>query len=101
VQDNGIDFHYSWLIILIALIGWEEPKFSAFLDRMVKCYATIYESLWKAKDNKEQQENNTFFAMWLEEIQQRKNNLWRITVEVVQETEGIIRLKESRHHMWI
>jgi hypothetical protein len=27
-QDNGTEFHYSWLIILIALAGWQEPKFS-------------------------------------------------------------------------
>jgi hypothetical protein len=38
-QDNGTKFHYSWLIILIALAGWQEPKFSTFLDRVGKCYA--------------------------------------------------------------
>jgi hypothetical protein len=68
-QDNGTEFHYSWLIILIALAGWQEPKFSTFLDRVGKCYATRYESLWKEKDNKTQQENNTVFSMLLEEIQ--------------------------------
>jgi hypothetical protein len=45
-QDNGTEFHYSWLIILIALAGWQEPKFSSFLDRKGKCYAARYESLW-------------------------------------------------------
>jgi hypothetical protein len=52
VQDNGTEFHYSWLIILIALVGWKEINFSAFLDRKGKCYATRYDSLWQAKDNK-------------------------------------------------
>jgi hypothetical protein len=60
-QDNGTKFHYSWLIILIALAGWKEPKFLTFLDRMGKCYAARYESLWKEKDNKTQQANNMFF----------------------------------------
>jgi hypothetical protein len=45
-QDNEIEFHYSWLIIFIALSIWKEPKFSAFLDRKGKFYAMKYESLW-------------------------------------------------------
>jgi hypothetical protein len=51
-QDNGTEFHYSWLIILIALARWQDPKFSAFLNRVGKFYTTRYESLWKAKYNK-------------------------------------------------
>jgi hypothetical protein len=54
-QDNGTEFHYSWLVILIVLVGWKEPKFSLFLDRMGKCYVARYESLRQAKDNKMQQ----------------------------------------------
>jgi hypothetical protein len=26
-QDLGEKFHYSWLLILIAVIGWKEPKY--------------------------------------------------------------------------
>jgi hypothetical protein len=29
-QDLGTKFHYSCLLILIALIGWKEPKYSFF-----------------------------------------------------------------------
>jgi hypothetical protein len=68
-QDNGNEFHYSWIIILIDLAGWQETKFSTFLDRKGKFYAARYESLDQAKDNKNQQANNTVFAMLLEEIQ--------------------------------
>ena len=24
-QEKGRSFHYSWLIVLIALVGWQEP----------------------------------------------------------------------------
>jgi hypothetical protein len=100
-QDNGTEFHYSWLIILIALGGWQESNFSSFLDRKGKCYAARYESLWQDKDNKNQHENNTIFTMLFEEIQQCTTNVWHIPMEVVQEIEGIIKFKESKHHMWI
>ena len=25
VQEKGRPFHYSWLLVLIALVGWKEP----------------------------------------------------------------------------
>jgi hypothetical protein len=25
-QEKGMQFHYSWLLILIALVGWKEPS---------------------------------------------------------------------------
>jgi hypothetical protein len=100
-QDNGTKFHYSWLLILIALVGWKEPKFSSFLDRKGKCCATWYETLWQEKDPKNQQVNNTVFSMFLEDMQQKTTNVWRIPIEVVQENEGIANFKASRHHLWI
>jgi hypothetical protein len=66
MQDNETDFHYSRLIVLIALAGWKEPKFSMILDRMGKCYETRYESLWKEKDRKIHDENDIIFSMLLE-----------------------------------
>jgi hypothetical protein len=29
-QDLGTKFHYSWLLVLIALVGWREPKYTYF-----------------------------------------------------------------------
>jgi hypothetical protein len=69
-------------MILVTLAGWQEPKYTTFINRMGKCYAARYESLWQAKDNKAQQENNTVFSMLLEEIQQRTANTWCILREV-------------------
>jgi hypothetical protein len=30
-QDWGFEFHYSWLLIFIALVGWKEPTYNMFL----------------------------------------------------------------------
>jgi hypothetical protein len=32
-QDWGYELHYSWLLILIALVEWKEPTYSMFLQR--------------------------------------------------------------------
>ena len=31
-QEKGRPFHYSWILILIALIGWKEPTEAQFME---------------------------------------------------------------------
>jgi hypothetical protein len=31
-QDQGYEFHFSWLLILIAFVSWEMPKGATFPD---------------------------------------------------------------------
>jgi hypothetical protein len=47
------------------------------------------------------QANSPMFAMFLEDMQQKTTNVWRIPIQVVQENEGIANFKASKHHMWI
>jgi hypothetical protein len=42
VQDLGTEFHYSWLLILIAVIGWKELKYSFFATRPTPCHGARY-----------------------------------------------------------
>jgi len=50
-QENKGSFHYSWLLILIALIGWREPVDSAFIDPIPGRYeAARYGSLWHSSN---------------------------------------------------
>jgi hypothetical protein len=52
-QDKGKLFHYAWLLILITLLSWREPKYTQFLGVAKKpCLATIYVNLWNTT-NKE------------------------------------------------
>jgi hypothetical protein len=100
-QDNGTEFHYSRLLILIDLVGLKEAKFSSFLDRKGKCCVVQYETLCQKKEPKNQHVNNAVFSMFLEDMQRKTTNAWRIPIEVVQENERIVKFKASRHHLWI
>jgi hypothetical protein len=84
----------------VPTMGWKEPKFSVFLDRSGKFRVAVY-MLWKENESKNQQAHNTVFSMLLEDMQHKKTNVWIILVELVQENEGIVNFKASRHHMWI
>ena len=46
-QDKGRPFHYSWLLVLIALVGWKEPTEEQFVDVPLHMPgSTKYASLW-------------------------------------------------------
>jgi hypothetical protein len=67
-QDWGSKFHYSLLLILIALVGWKEPTYNLFLPRKGKYGATHYTSLRSTIDFKEKKINIDMFALYLMEI---------------------------------
>jgi hypothetical protein len=84
VQDWGSKFHYSWLLILIALIGWHEPTYTMFLTRTGKCGTTHYTSLRSIAYPKLNKFNNNMFAQYLTDIQNSMTETWRISLEIVQ-----------------
>jgi hypothetical protein len=44
-QDKGMEFHYSWLLLLITLAAWKEPEDAQFLGMRGKsCLATKYQT---------------------------------------------------------
>jgi hypothetical protein len=100
-QDAGTKFHYSWLLILIALDAWEKPKYSMFCGRTGRCGAVRYETLRHNTDAKQRKSNTSIFGMYIQEMQEKIANTWRISPEVVKEHEGIANFKASRHNTWI
>jgi hypothetical protein len=80
-QDWGSEFHYSWLLILIALVGWKEPTYNMFLQRIGKCGTTRYTSLRSTTDPKKKKINNDVFTLYLSEIQNHLADTWRISPE--------------------
>jgi hypothetical protein len=99
--DLGYKFHYSWLIILISLVGWGEPKYNAFYQRIGKSRATKYTTLWYTSDPKKRKEISIIFSMLFDEMQEKLANTWRIPPKVVKEHQIIDKFQASRHNMWI
>jgi hypothetical protein len=67
-RDLGTKFHYAWLIILIVVVGWGEPKYNEFYPRPGKCRATKYTTLWHTSDAKQRKENASIFSMYYDEM---------------------------------
>jgi hypothetical protein len=100
-QDLGTEFHYSWMMILITLIGWKEPPYSYLCDRVGCCRTTWYTSMGNTSDAKRRSGNSNTFDRYLSDIKDIIANTWRITLEVLMQYQGIANFKATRHNMWI
>jgi hypothetical protein len=61
-QDQGYEFHFSWLLILIAFIAWEMPEGVTFLDiEPFDLLAAKFTTLWYSSDMNKQWKSNTAF----------------------------------------
>jgi hypothetical protein len=68
-QDKGTEFHYAWLLILIALSSWREPDDTQFLGVKEKpCLAAWYQNLWYTTHKARQMDNNVAFYIYKETI---------------------------------
>jgi hypothetical protein len=51
VQDQGYEFHFSWLMILIVFIAWEMLEGATFLDiESFESLAAKFTTLWYSSD---------------------------------------------------
>ena len=67
MQEKGTTFHYTWLLVCIALVGWKELEGSQFFDRNIKSFkATRYTNLWFNFHNfrKTEGQQHKFIFVW-------------------------------------
>jgi hypothetical protein len=74
---------------LIALVGWGEPKYNGFYQRLGKYFTKKYTTLWHTSDTKKRKANTNIFVMYYDEMQEKLEKTWRIPPEVVQENQII------------
>jgi hypothetical protein len=99
-QDAGTKFHYSWLITLIAFMGWREPEYVIFCTTPQPGGAR-YRVLRSGPLAKHKKENGIIFEAYLWEIQEAISRAWRITPEAVARYGGIANFWARRQAMWI
>jgi hypothetical protein len=71
VQDQGHEFHFSWLLILIAFIAWEMPKGVTFpdIDPFEPLDANFC-MLWYSNDMNKQWRSNVIFHTYYNQMKQ-------------------------------
>jgi hypothetical protein len=100
VQDLGTEFHYSWLLTLIAFMGWREPEYIVFATRP-QPVGVRYLVLRSRPQARQKRDNGIIFEAYLREIQEAISRSWRTTPKVVARYGDIANFWATRQAMWI
>jgi hypothetical protein len=61
-QDQGYEFHFNWLLILITFVAWEKPEGVTFsYIEPFKPLAAKFATLWYLSDMNKQWQLNVVF----------------------------------------
>jgi hypothetical protein len=64
-QDLGYEFHYSWLIILIAFLAWQMLEGATFQDiEPMDPLAAQFSTLWYTNDMMKKWKSNVVFHIY-------------------------------------
>jgi hypothetical protein len=68
-QDQGYEFHFSWLLILVTFIIWEMPEGVTFLDiEPFEPLATKFSTLWYSSDMNKKWNSNAMFHTYYNQL---------------------------------
>lgn len=101
-QELKKPFHYSWLLILIALVGWAEPPDCVFINKLAGCCEALsYSGHWYKTIDTRWRDNNDCFVVYHINIEVSLISTSRILEETVAKYGHIAAFKVDMHHLYI
>jgi hypothetical protein len=93
-QDQGYEFHLSWLLILIAFIAWDMPKGANFPDiESFEPLATKFTMLWYLRDMGKQWQSNVVFHTYYLQLKRATKVEPRMTQNTLQEFQPLMKFR--------
>jgi hypothetical protein len=101
-QDQGYEFHFSWLLILITFIAWEMPEGATFLDtEPFEPLAVKFSTLWYSSDMNKQWKSNVIFHMYYNQLKVAIQAMPRITLNTLHRFRPLMKFSMDRHFIYI
>ena len=84
---EGKEFTYSWILILIALVGWMKPPHYQGMRTKISivCRGAGYKKLWALNDKERKTNINTQFYIYLDVLRVEAINISHLTEEAITE----------------
>jgi hypothetical protein len=83
-QDQGYEFHFSWLLILISFVAWELPEGATFLDiDPFEPLAAKFSTLWYLNDMNKQWKSNVVFHTYYTQLKLAIQSKPRMTLNTL------------------
>jgi hypothetical protein len=80
VKDQGYEFHFSWLLILISFVSWKMSEGAVFLEvEPSKSLATRFSTLWYTNDMVKQWKLNAVFHAYYLQLKHAIEEFPRMT----------------------
>jgi hypothetical protein len=102
VQDQGYEFHFSWLLILITFITWELPEEAIFLEiEPFEPLAMKFCMLWYSDDMNKQWPSNAVFHTYFNQLKNAIQSTPRITPNVLHRFKPLMKFSVDHHFTYI
>jgi hypothetical protein len=101
-QDQGYEFHFSWLLILIAFIAWELPEGATFLEiEPFEPLAAKFCTLWYSSDMNKQWQSNVVFHAYYTQLKNSIQSTPCITPNTLHRFRPLMKFNADRHFTYI
>ena len=102
VQDQGYEFHFSWLLILIAFITWEMPEGVTFPDiEPFEPLAAKFNTLWYSSDMNKKWQSNVVFHTYYNQVKLSIQSKPRIMPNTLHRFRPSVKFNADRHFIYI
>jgi hypothetical protein len=101
-QDQGHEFHFSWLLILIAFVAWELPEGATFPDLdPFEPLAANFSTLWYSNDMSKKWKSNSIFHVYYNQLKVAIRSKPRITPSTLQRFRPLIKFSADCHFIYL
>jgi hypothetical protein len=101
-QDQGYEFHFSWLLILISFIAWEMLEGVTFPEiEPSEPLATKFTTLWYSSDMAKQWQSNAVFHTYYLQLKRAIEYFPRMTSNTLHRFRPFVKLHIDRHFIYI
>jgi hypothetical protein len=101
-QDQGYEFHFSWLLILIAFFTWDMPEGATFPEvEPVEPLAARFTTLWYSSDMAKQWQSNVFFHTYYLQLTRAIEYFNRMTSNTLHRFRPLAKFHAYRHFIYI
>jgi hypothetical protein len=101
-QDQGYEFHFSWLLILITFIAWEMSEGAAFLDiEPFEPLAVKFSTLWYSSDMNKKWQSNVVFHTYYNQLKLAIQSKPHITPNTLHRFQPLMKFNADYHFIYI
>ena len=101
-QDQGYEFHFSWLLILITFISWEMPEGVTFPDiDPFEPLTMKFTTLWYLRDMGKQWQSNAIFHTYYLQLKRDIESFPHMTSNTLDRFRPLMKFYADRHFIYI